>query len=162
MKGMTSIEHTRMGATCCWVLLVCLFSFPVSASEEPVGQPGEEGGLEQDATSKSGAECPPTAQPSPMMRQIQDVLDMQQTTVAQLEDRFQAVTDEATALAIQREIRAILIQTELDILRIQADFARREGRDAVVRAIEISIERMISPPPPQAPTDRPAPEPQPR
>jgi hypothetical protein len=94
---------------------------------------------------------------SPMLQDIKVLWEARQAERAALEERFRTAGDEATALAIQREIEELMVQTELSILRIQADHARREGRIADAEKIEAAITEMTSPPQLPPPPERPAP-----
>jgi hypothetical protein len=94
---------------------------------------------------------------SPMLQEIKVLWETRQAERAALEEQFRMAGDEATALAIQREIEELMVQTELSILRIQADHARREGRIADAEKIEAAITEMTSPPELPPPPERPAP-----
>jgi hypothetical protein len=94
---------------------------------------------------------------SPLMLEIQAALAAEQARVADLEARFAAAADEASALAIQKEIEQIKVETELSILRLQAEHARQEGRVEQAAQIEAAIAEMMNPRPAGIPIERPAP-----
>jgi hypothetical protein len=95
---------------------------------------------------------------SPMMLEIQGALAEQQRQVAALDARFVEATDEAAALAIQRQIEQVKQDTELAILAIQARHARAAGDENLAQSIEAAIAAIQNPPPPPAPTvERPVP-----
>jgi len=94
---------------------------------------------------------------SPLMADINIALDEERTRHAELEARFRAATDERQALEVQREIETLARDTELRILRIQADHARQAGREAVAECVEAAIAEMMAPRPTPVPQDRPAP-----
>jgi hypothetical protein len=94
---------------------------------------------------------------SPLMVEIQAVLADEQTKVAELQARLEAATDDHAALALQKEIEQIKVETELNILRLQATYARNEGRIEQAAEIEAVIAEMLSPRPVGVPIERPAP-----
>lgn len=125
---------------------------PVAASPahgEPVIAAEEAGavaaGVDRAAGSSEAAEAAKTvaaaaeASASPLMRDIRTLWMARQAEVAVLEESFRAASDHPTALAIQKRIEALLVQTEFDILQLQADHARREGRAADAERIEAEI-----------------------
>ncbi len=96
--------------------------------------------------------------PSPMMTEIQAAMDMSKVEISELAERAAGTTDHAAAQAIQQEIVAKKQQTELDILAIQARYARADDNDELAQQIDAAIAAIISPPTPIAPTEtRPAP-----
>jgi hypothetical protein len=100
----------------------------------------------------------PHEQPvSPMMAEIRAALAEEEARRTELAADFDAATDERAALEIQREIETLARDTELRILRIQADHARLAGRGAVALEIEAAITEMTAPRPTPQPQDRPAP-----
>ncbi len=94
---------------------------------------------------------------SPLMAELRAALDAERVRHDELEARFHAATDERAALEIQREIETLARDTELQILRIQIDHARRAGREEVAQAAEAAIAEMTAPRPTPQPQDRPAP-----
>jgi hypothetical protein len=70
-----------------------------------------------------------------------------------LHARFQQTSDPHAALEIQREIEALKVGTELELLRIQARHARLEGRHDTAERIKTVIERILNPEVPTAPAD---------
>ena len=95
---------------------------------------------------------------SPLMADIRVALDEERTRHAELEARFRAAVDERQALEIQREIETLARDTELRILRIQADHARLAARETVAESIEAVIAEMMAPRPTPRPQYRPAPD----
>jgi len=94
---------------------------------------------------------------SPVMEEIGAAWEKSRLEVAGLEERFASASGEDEALAIQKEIERLLVEVELEILGIQARYAREEGRIEVAEEIEAAIESMTSPAPLPAPEERPAP-----
>ncbi len=94
----------------------------------------------------------------PMMNEIRVVMDVSRGEVSELALRAANTTDSTANQAIQQEISAIKLQTELDILAIQVRYARSAGNVELAERIEASIAAIISPPAPTAPAvPRPAP-----
>jgi hypothetical protein len=95
-------------------------------------------------------------QTSAMMREVRDAVDAEKATLAALRSKLDG-TDHETALATQREIERAKQETELRILRIQAEHARRAGRTEQATQIEQAIQDTTRPPVNPAPSPRPAP-----
>lgn len=93
-----------------------------------------------------------------LMAEITHIWQSSQASLAELEARFAAAGDPVTALAIQREIEALHVGTELDILRLQAAHARRQGREADAALLEATIAEALAPVPPEAPATRRTPD----
>jgi len=95
---------------------------------------------------------------SPMDTELMGVLDQEKAALAQLRLRFRATRDHREALAIQREIERLKVGTEVALLRIQADYARRQGRLATAQELEAAIHDILNPPvrPAVKPSERPA------
>jgi hypothetical protein len=95
---------------------------------------------------------------SPMMEEIATVMTASRTAVAAMGSELQAIVDPATRLATQREIAQLKQQAELDILAIQARYAREGGNEELALQIETAITEILSPPAPVTPAaERPAP-----
>jgi hypothetical protein len=89
---------------------------------------------------------PTTVRPlSPLMSAIQSLWEARLVEVVALKERLQNASDHAAALAILHEIEALQASTEIEILRLQADHARREGREADAQAIETAITEQLNP-----------------
>lgn len=155
---MKSFRPPRLVVSLLWVLLVLpgLAAARGPAADQPVAAsppPGEpavaaeeagavdagEDGTAGSAEAAKAAEAAAEANASPLMRDIRALWKARQTEVAVLEESFRTATDHPTALAIQQRIEALLVQTEFDILQLQADHARREGRAADAERIEAEI-----------------------
>jgi hypothetical protein len=96
---------------------------------------------------------------SPMAAEMQQAIRMERDGLRRLHARFQQTSDPHAALAIQREIEALKVGTELELLRIQANHARREGRVEAAKRIETVIEQILNPVVPKAPADMSRPRP---
>ncbi len=91
---------------------------------------------------------------SPMGLEMQQVMDKEKEALAGLQARFAAARDAAAALAVQREIERLKVETEVALLRIQAGYARRAGQLEAAQRIEAAIEGILNPVKPQAPAKR--------
>jgi len=105
----------------------------------------------------SAAATSPVA-PSPEMAAIRGALDEGRARVDALAARLAATTDNDACFALQREIELAKRDTELQILGIQADFARREGRGETAAELEAVIAQIRNPQVAPVVVDRPAPE----
>lgn len=122
-----------------------------------------EGREDGEAQAEDSLELPsdkpgPHPEVNPLMVEIRSLLQEERAEVVTLAERFTAASDEQTALAIQQEIQEVKVRTELQILRLQADHARRGGREEVAQQIDAAITAMTTPRPVKEPVDRPAPE----
>ena len=94
---------------------------------------------------------------SPLHAALKDVLAREANGLIALRARLAQTRDHAQAIAIQREIRALKRETEISLLRAQAEAARREGRAAVLAEIESELALMLRPPVPAPTAARPSP-----
>ena len=153
----------RLRATALLVgLCVCALAIqgaPSGAAELPANPEPAPGAVTEPATeavvesaTDSAAEALPAgAAPrspvplSPCMQAIQAVLDHEAARLAELETGQKAAVGESALLELQREIERVKEETELQILRVQADFARREGRLEQAAEIEAALAEMTAP-----------------
>ena len=91
---------------------------------------------------------------TPAMLEIDALLEVERVQLAELKARLQAAPDEETALAIQREVRQLKMETELEILRVQIRSAREMGRLDTVERLEQTIEYLTNPRPVNPPVER--------
>jgi len=91
---------------------------------------------------------------TPMMQEIFAAWDAHVIAVKALEARLEGVTDHREAMALQREIESARDGVELTILRIQARYARQEGRLEDAAAIEEAVATMTAPRPVAQPVER--------
>ncbi len=90
----------------------------------------------------------PTGTParSPMVQEMQDAVERARARVAQLgKNRLRAVSMRERAEA-DRSAHAAKLELEVELLRIQATWARREGRAEVAKRLESAIEALLAPP----------------
>jgi len=138
------------------------------SSEEPAAAPNPEMTAPKDgAAAGEGAGAIPTASErraelTPRMREILDAWDAHVLAVEALERQLCESTDDAAAIEIERQIENARRQVEIDILQIQARYARNEGRLADAAEIDAAIAVMTAPAPRGEPIERPAPGPEPR
>ena len=90
-----------------------------------------------------GTEPPPT----PMMKAIRDVFDAEKKAVADLEMRLESAASEKDIITLIRQIEQVKLNAELEVLTIQAKFARRDGRVEQAEQIEASIKKIKDGPP---------------
>jgi hypothetical protein len=95
--------------------------------------------------------------PGAMMTEIRALLADEHRTLASLNERFRRTTDQAAAIALQREIAQLKLGTEIALLRVQARYARAEGRLAVAAHLDDAIRDLESPPVPPQSAVRPSP-----
>ena len=111
--------------------------------------------LDRDAASKS-LQTEPSL--SPMMVEIKAALEANRNQVQELTTRAASAPDFRAQRALHQEAAQLKQQVELDILAIQARYAREGGNEELAQRIENAIEMILNPPTPEAPTEtRPAP-----
>ena len=159
------------------ILIMSMATFTLAADPEPqkptdppvrdegqitpaidINQAEIEAGVAPDdaAVLKSQPGQTPT---TPMIAEIRAVLETSRLEVADLAAQGPAYPGHEAEVALQKEISQLKQQAELDILAIQARYARADGKEDLAQQIEASIAAIISPPAPAAPTEvRPAPE----
>lgn len=159
------------------ILIISMATFALAADPEPqkpadpsardegqitpaidINQAEIEAGVAPDVADGLKSQPGQTAT-SPMIAEIRAVLETSRLEVADLTAQGPAHPGHEADLAMQKEISQLKQQAELDILAIQARYARADGKEDLAQQIEASIEAIISPPAPAAPTEvRPAPE----
>jgi hypothetical protein len=137
---------TRLGA----VLTLLLLALPLAADPpQPAAPPTGEG-----VTASADAPAPAAPEPTPMMREIVAAWDAQAVAVEALETQAATCTDPVAALALQRQIEELRAQAEVQILTIQARYARLEGRPEVAAEIEAAVAEMTALRPRGVPSER--------
>ena len=150
-------------------LLITLVALPVVAADpEPqspttapttpsVNQATDKAGMASEELD-AGKSLDNLAPDSAMMLEIKATMDLRRSEISELAERAAGSPDSQANFAIQQEISILKQQTELDILAIQARYARSEGNEELALQIEAAIEAITSPPAPTAPVEeRPAP-----
>ncbi len=110
------------------------------------------------ATEEPAAPTPTTkrvAKLSPMMTEIRALLDGERNALKSLDERYRAAKDPVAAIALQREIARVKLDTEIAVLRVQAKHARVAGRAEVATSLETAIQQMLQPEAPPPATTRP-------
>lgn len=113
----------------------------------------------EPAAAATVAPVLPAHRMSPMVAELFAALGEQRAKLAQLRADLAEARDEARALELQRALSAAKQETELRLLGIQADHARREGRNEVAARLEDAMRAMRSPVPAPAAAAAPRPAP---
>ncbi|PID78654.1 hypothetical protein CSA17_03190 [bacterium DOLJORAL78_65_58] len=123
-----------------------------------INQAELEAGVTLDENGTDEALLPQPAL-SPMMIEIKTALETNHNQVRALAERAAQAPDYEARRALNQEASQLKQQLELDILAIQARYARQDGNEELALKIEDSIEKILNPPMPEAPTET-RPEPQ--
>ena len=99
----------------------------------------------------------PITRPATVAASITALIEAEGEQLRVLTRRLDATRDSDAAMGIQREIEQVKVQTELSILRLQSEHARRAGRIAVADRLDAAIREMVEPRPAMTPVSRPAP-----
>ncbi len=83
----------------------------------------------------------------PMAAELQRVIVRHQREYAALHAQLVRARDEHEAFAIQRELRANRTALQVEMLRLQAAYARRAGREDLAYEFERTIEALVRPEP---------------
>jgi len=135
------------------MLWAALALAPTAALTTPsvAGAPADPMKFTPESSAASSEETSPPARVvprrprTPMDIELRGVLDRQREALAALHARFRGAKDDVAALAIQREIDRVKRDTEISLLRVQADWARRSGRSEAASQIEAAIEQILHP-----------------
>jgi hypothetical protein len=100
----------------------------------------------------------PVGKTTPMMAEILGYLEARdQAMTLKRQQLKSAATDAAAALALQAELQGMKQETELEVLRIQSRWARKEGRTADADKLDAVIAEILNPRVPIATEKRPVP-----
>ena len=77
--------------------------------------------------------------------------------MTKLKARFAAASDAASKQAIHREIEQLKLDSEIEMLAVQAADHRKNGRIAVAEQLELEIQELKAPQRTLEPAARPAP-----
>jgi hypothetical protein len=83
---------------------------------------------------------------SPMVSELMTAIDEQRTVLRGLKARLAQTREPKQMVELHRAISAAKRDTEVRLLRIQADHARREGRFEAATKLDASIAAMNAPP----------------
>lgn len=83
---------------------------------------------------------------SPMMMEIQAAQESARLQIAELKLRYEAETNDQSAMEIMREVARVKRGARVEMMRIQLRYARQEGHDEAAAKLEEVISRMTTPP----------------
>ena len=95
---------------------------------------------------------------SPRMEEIRGAFAREKESLLTLQSQLDAVGTDADALRLIDEIRQVKLQTQVDILHIQARHARLAGNEEAALRIEDALKGMDAPTPPPVRQQRSAPD----
>lgn len=109
-----------------------------------------------DATQAGAPSTPTTPEPvgptgavlpatDPMAAELQRAIERHSREYAALHRQLLQARDEREAFAIQRELRADRTALQVELLRIQASWSRRAGREDLAYEFERTIEALVRP-----------------
>lgn len=108
--------------------------------------------------SPAGEASPLQPARSPMMQQIEAVMAEQARQLADLRNELAGAVTSEQAIELQRRAEQVKRRSELEVLQVQARFARERGDEKLAGSIEAAIAWIQDPPPPPAPRhERPVP-----
>jgi hypothetical protein len=160
------------------LLLAALFASALAVNDDPqrpsdppatpaaaVGPDIPENAAEREAAARGELQLEPVtgapvlpAPSSPMMAEIQALLEETNAAVADLAGQVAAAASEEIARDLQLRAEQLKRDTELAILNIQLRYAHEAGQAELAAQIEETIARITNPPAPTAPAEpRPAP-----
>ena len=111
------------------------------------------------AAENRPASAPTAPELSPMMVEINALLDAERLALADCRLEMDRATDMERRVELMERIHELKTGTELEILRVQLRYAREAGRLDTVQELEEAIEFMTDPRPVPAPEPRPRPDP---
>jgi hypothetical protein len=88
----------------------------------------------------------PTRGLSPMMTEIMASMEAARLEVTDLRLRYEATTDNETAMEIMREVARVKKESRVEMMRIQLRYARLDGNAELVTELEEIVNRMTAPP----------------
>lgn len=119
---------------------------PGAPATSPSAAPGQ---AATSAASSAAAPAAPVAAKralSPMLAEMHTFIEAQDLKLAELNAKQAAAHTNDEGIALQQQIQALKLDTEVSLLRIQATYARREGRAQDADRIESVVRDMLSPP----------------
>ncbi len=128
------------------LLAACfLVAAGVAALAALVGSPAGADPAPEAALAALDALPTPAAARARHTARIREIMAREKEQAAALEAEFAAAADEQAALRIQRRIQDLRQQTEIELLRAQADHARQLGRPEAAARIEADIRQLQDP-----------------
>jgi hypothetical protein len=134
-----------------FLVLSSLLAFAALATDKPPIPDTPENQAEIEAAARGELVLEPVAPAggdaslSPEMAAIREALAAGQARVDELEARLVAASGDEAALAVMRAIEQAKQDTEIEVLRIQAEHARLAGRETQAQEIEAAITQMLEP-----------------
>ena len=152
--------NRRLFVLCLLLAIASLGGSLAAGNPDPPAAPATATVRPVDAGQVTEAVAPALARPlSPLMIEINAVLEANRIEIEALTARYKAAADEREAVAAMQEVIRVKREADLEILRIQLRHARQEGRDDSVARLEEAIRLMTAPRPAIEPRYRPAPRP---
>ena len=137
-------------------ILVALLAPAVASAADTPGTTAA--GPSAVAQEDPAAAAPDTAvAATPWMLEVRAALDREKEQIEALRTRLKAKPRDQEALALQREIERVKLETEAAILRVQAVAARTAGQAALAERLEIAARDLLTPPTATTTAARPAP-----
>lgn len=121
------------------LLLCAVLLVPAVALAEDVSVP--RAAAETAAARKAGDRIRPQGV-TPLVSELLRIVEAERATLDELRATAMQTADPAGRLEIQRRIESVKRETQLTLLRVQADYARREGRLEVAGQLEAALLRM--------------------
>ena len=135
----------------CLVLIACVclsasLSAGLALADTPAGR-APSATVSAGDTLRAAAPTVVPAVPSrnPIMAEVRAAFDREREQIAALRARLQQQPDHQAALALQREIEKVKLDTEVAILRIQAGAAREAGHAALAERLEAAAKDLLDP-----------------
>jgi TolA-binding protein len=91
---------------------------------------------------------------SPLAAELDAVLAAERALLRRLEVEVRRVGSSEAGLALQRQIAQVKQNTEIELLRVQARHARREGRTELAEQLEASVRELLMTPEERAAAER--------
>jgi len=157
MKTETTIRCRNIVVIICLALILAAGSISANDGPTPGTNPAD-----PSVSARSGGSSLLTLTAeqalklSPLHQELRTILIAEKDQLDVLYEEFALETDSQRALAIQRRIHLVKTETEISLLKAQAETARTQGRTEDVERLERSI-RLLSDPEwgPATPVSRP-------
>lgn len=86
------------------------------------------------------------ARPGSLAAAMQEILSASDEKLMELEAAIALATSFVEKLQLQQELTQTKFQTDIELLRVQAHFARERGDENLAQRIEADIDRLLNPP----------------
>jgi hypothetical protein len=81
---------------------------------------------------------------TPRVRELLTTWDARERRLTELRSELAATGDRARSVALEDEIERFKFETDLEMLRIQAQYARREGQVEMAEKLESAVARLAA------------------